>query len=106
MILKSLSEVKSRSPSCLVASAGYDAIPPLLDEFTVSGPNGKHPCYTTAPAQCDLRDAFFNYMFKLEVARALSVKLVSAIAHIHSHGYIHGGLFIPHSPDPTSLYYY
>jgi serine/threonine protein kinase len=104
-ILRSLVNLKPAISSGLVASSGYDAIPPLLEEFTVRGPNGTHPCYASAPAQCTLRDASFYYMFRLEVARALSVKLVSAIAYIHGQGYIHGGLSMLTSPDPTSLYY-
>ncbi|KAG8406666.1 hypothetical protein J3458_021005 [Metarhizium acridum] len=90
--LRRLSDPKPRNASSLVASSGHDAIPPLLDEFTVRGPNGTHPCYATTPAQCSLSDASFHYLFRLEVARALSVKLVSAIAYMHSQGYIHGGL--------------
>lgn len=92
-ILRRLSDLKPRNSSSLVASSGYEAIPPLLDEFIVRGPNGTHPCYTTTPAQCDLMDASRHCLFRLDVARALSVKLVSAIAYMHSQGYIHGGLF-------------
>lgn len=108
-ILRSLSvsghEAPCRTSSDLVASSGYEAIPPLLDGFTVRGPNGTHPCYATAPAQCTLRDASFHHMFRLEVARALSVKLVSAIAYMHSQGYVHGGLykFMPVPTGPTPL---
>lgn len=44
------------------------------------GVNGTHPCYTTSLGQRDLRDASLLHMFKLDVARALCMKLVSAIA--------------------------
>lgn len=90
-VLRRLSDDEAGSLPGLVAS-GRDAIPEVLDGFTVRGPNGTHPCYATAVAQCDLGDASFYYMFKLDVARALCLKLVSAIAFIHSQGYVHGGL--------------
>ncbi|KAH0593680.1 hypothetical protein MHUMG1_08430 [Metarhizium humberi] len=93
-ILKRLSDLKPRTSSDPVASSGYDAIPRLLDEFTVRGPNGTHPCYATPPAQCSLSDASRHSLFRLEVARALSVKLVSAVAYMHSQGYIHGDIHL------------
>lgn len=92
-ILKRLS--KSNISSNIVALSGYDAIPQLLDEFTLQSANGMHPCYTTTPAQCTLRDASFYHMFKTEVARALSMRLISTVAYIHSQGFVHGGLFEP-----------
>ncbi|KAK3182640.1 hypothetical protein K4F52_006090 [Lecanicillium sp. MT-2017a] len=89
-ILRNLSNTQPDTSSDLITLAGQNAIPRLLDEFTLRGPNGTHSCYTTAPAQCNLMDASFHHLFKLDVARALSVKLVSAIAYMHSLGYVHG----------------
>lgn len=66
-----------------------------LDEFEVDGPNGTHPCYTMVPARCNLREASFNNLFPLDVARALVGGLIMAIAHMHSCGYIHGGWCCP-----------
>ncbi|EJP66483.1 protein kinase domain protein [Beauveria bassiana ARSEF 2860] len=79
-----------RTPANSTALVGLDAIPRVLDAFTVRGPNGEHPSYTTAIAGTNLRDACDLSMFRLEVARALAVKLVSAIAYMHSRGYAHG----------------
>lgn len=78
----------SKPSSCL----GRHAIPSPLDEFKVNGPNGLHPCYTMAPARCNLRDVSFSRLFPLDVVRALVGGLVMDIAHMHSCGYVHGGL--------------
>lgn len=78
-----------------MALSGCDAIPIILDEFTVEGPNGVHPCYVTAPAQGNLREASFSRLFPIDVARALAAKLALAIAFVHSKGFIHGGEYTP-----------
>lgn len=71
---------------------GRTSIPFPIDEFKLHGPNGTHPCYSMAPARCNLREVSFSRLFPLEVARALSGSLILAIAYTHSQGYIHGGL--------------
>lgn len=76
-ILKALSDPPS-SPS--LAHPGYGLVSHLLDEFTVDGPNGTHTCHTVAPAQSNLRDVSFSRLFPLNVARALSYRLVQAVA--------------------------
>lgn len=88
-ILRALS---SPLPLSLSRHPGRDSIPFPLDEFELNGPNGTHPCYTMAPARCNLREVSFSHLFPLEVARALSGGLTLAIAYIHSRGYVHGGL--------------
>ncbi|KID93285.1 protein kinase domain-containing protein, partial [Metarhizium majus ARSEF 297] len=69
---------------------GSAAIPRVLDEFRIEGPNGSHPCYTTAPALCNLRESSFSRLFRLDVARALAYELTLAVAYVHSRGYVHG----------------
>lgn len=81
----------SSKPSASFIHPGRDSVPRLLDEFDVTGPNGTHPCYTVAPAQCNLRDAVFLGMFPIRVARVLSAGLVQAVSYIHSRGYVHDG---------------
>ncbi|OQE10635.1 hypothetical protein PENFLA_c085G05522 [Penicillium flavigenum] len=90
-IANSLSqEMKSlRALSALSVHPGHDAIPSPLDEFEVRGPNGVYPCYTMAPARCNLREASFSYLFPLDVARPLVGGLTMAISHMHSCGYVH-----------------
>ncbi|KAE8151554.1 kinase-like domain-containing protein [Aspergillus avenaceus] len=73
---------------------GRTSIPFPIDEFKLHGPNGTHPCYTMAPAQCNLREVSFSRLFPLEVARALSGSLILAIAYTHSQGYIHGDIHL------------
>lgn len=66
-------------------------IPQLLDEFTVDGPNGTHPCYAMTPTLCNIRTISFSQLFPIDVARALCYQLVRAVGYIHSQGYVHGG---------------
>ena len=85
-ILRSLHESHStlRKPA---------ALPTILDSFDVRGPNGSHPCYTLTPAQGNLKEASFSRLFPIQVARALSANLVTAVAAVHSRGFVHGGRF-------------
>lgn len=69
------------------------ALPTILDSFAVHGPNGTHPCYILTPAQGNLKEASFSRLFPIQVARALSAKLVTAVAAVHSRGLVHGGQF-------------
>ncbi|RDA88821.1 hypothetical protein CP532_5515 [Ophiocordyceps camponoti-leonardi (nom. inval.)] len=78
----------------LQAADGCDMIPRLLDQFRVDGPNGSHPCYATEPALCTLQESRFCRLFSLEVARALAYELALAVAHMHSHGYAHGDIYL------------
>lgn len=67
------------------------ALPTILDAFDVRGPNGTHPCYTLTPAQGNLKEASFSRLFPIQVARALAAKLATAVAVVHSRGFVHGG---------------
>lgn len=83
-ILASLSQ-RDDSPS---------PIPPVLDRFSVRGPNGLHTCFTTTPARCSVRDAKEgdgSGLFTLDVARSLAAQLIMAVAHVHGLGFVHGG---------------
>lgn len=71
---------------------GQNLVPVLLDKFEIHGPNGRHSCYTTAPAMCNLREISFSRLFPINVARALAYKLALAVSYVHSRGYVHGGL--------------
>ncbi|KAM3524804.1 hypothetical protein MY4038_007593 [Beauveria bassiana] len=93
-VLKRFLDAAPRTAANSTALVGLTAIPRVLDAFTVRGPNGEHPSYTTALAGTNLRDACDLSMFRLEVARALAVKLVSAIAYVHSRGYAHGDIHL------------
>jgi serine/threonine-protein kinase SRPK3 len=67
---------------------------PVLDRFSISGPNGIHPSFVTLPAGGSLSTATSNFgLFQLQVARSISAQLAFAVAYIHEFGYIHGGGF-------------
>lgn len=70
---------------------GRQLVPTLLDEFEVSGLNGKHLCYTKSPARSSLSEDSFSRLFPIDVARALCAGLTRAVAYVHSQGFIHGG---------------
>ncbi|EFY89586.1 protein kinase domain protein [Metarhizium acridum CQMa 102] len=85
---KQLDELKQTTVS------GSAATPRVLDEFRIEGPNGSHPCYTTAPALCSRRESSFSRFFRLDVARALAYELTLAVAYVHSVGYVHGDIHL------------
>ena len=70
-----------------------DLILPTLDEFFITGPNGKHECIVTVPARMSLAEAQDNAVkfFQLPVARAIAAQLVLAVSFLHSQGIVHGG---------------
>lgn len=73
------------------SSSAASSIPRILDQFTIQGPNGSHPCYTTALALCTLQEDPYDGVFPLGAARAIAYRLTEAVAHVHSRGYVHGG---------------
>ncbi|TPR10967.1 hypothetical protein CAN33_0046360 [Aspergillus niger] len=87
------------------AHPGRDSIPVPLDEFTVTGPNGTHTCYTMLPARSNLREVSYSRLFPVDVARALCGRLVSGVAYLHSQGYVHGDIHLRNilSTLPTNL---
>ena len=92
-------------------SLGKTMIIPVLDQFKIKGPNGTHACYVTVPARTSLseaKDASYNRLFQLEVARALAAQLVLAVEYVHTQGFVHADLhcgnFLPRvaiGPKPT-----
>jgi serine/threonine-protein kinase SRPK3 len=90
----------SRSNSHAPADSDMNActaLPSILDAFDIHGPNGTHTCYTLTPAQGSLKEASFSRLFPIQVARALAANLATAVAFVHSRGFVHGGLscYIP-----------
>jgi serine/threonine protein kinase len=76
------------------AHPGQAIISPILDEFVLSGPNGKHQCFVTVPARMTLaeaQDASYIRLFELPVARAIAAQLVQSVAFLHSRGVVHAG---------------
>lgn len=77
------------------STPGKEIIPHLIDEFWVAGPNGKHRCIVTAPAQMSLLDAKEASIFGLfqpKVAQSVIAQLIRGVAFLHSEGVVHGGM--------------
>lgn len=96
--LKILRALNSSTSSLRVPRARADAgrsctVPTILDAFEIQGPNGMHPCHTLTPAQGNLKEASFSRLLSVKVARALAAKLATAVATVHSEGFVHGGMF-------------
>ncbi|OAA44113.1 protein kinase domain protein [Metarhizium rileyi] len=78
-------------------SAFNNHFPLLLDQFSLTGPNGKHKCLVLEAARCSLaasKEASWIRLFNLSTARILSAQMVIAIHQIHSRGYIHNDLHL------------
>ncbi|CAI7588455.1 unnamed protein product [Penicillium bialowiezense] len=87
----------SNSQKSSSTSLGKTMIPSVQDRFDIQGPNGAHSCYVTIPSRMSLseaKDASYNRLFQLEVARALAAQLVLAVEYVHSQGFVHGDLHI------------
>ena len=76
---------------------------PLLDEFTLEGPNGRHQCFVLPVAlnsvaiakEASISD---NFMFPAHVGRSIATQSLLALSYIHSCGIVHAGrLLIPNS---------
>ncbi|KAJ5116178.1 hypothetical protein N7456_000526 [Penicillium angulare] len=83
----------SRQPSN--QSLGKAMMPSVLDAFKIEGVNGTHACYVTHPARMsldDAKDASYDRLFTLEVARALAAQLTVAVDYIHAQGLVHGDI--------------
>ncbi|PLB45709.1 hypothetical protein P170DRAFT_512354 [Aspergillus steynii IBT 23096] len=64
------------------SAPGREIIPPLLDEFWLAGPNGKHRCIVTAPAQMslfDAKEASIFGLFQPKVAQSIIAQLIRNI---------------------------
>ncbi|KAL3460758.1 kinase-like protein [Aspergillus heterothallicus] len=76
---------------------GSGIYPPLLDEFWIAGPNGKHRCIATAPARMslfDAKEASSLGLFRPNVARSIIAQLIRGIAFLHSQDIVHGDLHL------------
>lgn len=55
--------------------AGSSYVSPILDEFCIDGPNGRHLCLVSEPAKCSVaasKEASMNWMFSMGIARAVA----------------------------------
>lgn len=69
---------------------------PILDEFVLDGPNGRHPCLVTPPARMSIAAAkaatHGHNIFPIPTARAIAAQLAQAVAFCHAQGVVHGDL--------------
>lgn len=73
---------------------GKETTPTLIEEFWVTGPNGKHRCIVTAAAQMslhDAREASIHGLFQPKVAQSIVAQLVRGVTFLHSNNIVHGG---------------
>ncbi|PWY91851.1 kinase-like protein [Aspergillus sclerotioniger CBS 115572] len=88
-IIRSLQELSDK--------LGKEIVPPLLDEFWVSGPNGKHRCVVTPPARMSLFDAKESSKFGLfqpKVAQSMIAQLIRGVTFLHSQDTVHGDIHL------------
>ena len=68
-------------------------VSPLLDDFYVDGPNGRHLCLVNETASCSIaasKEASTNWMFLMGIARAIAAQAVLGLKDIHSGSVVHG----------------
>lgn len=78
-----------------LSGSGKGVIPPLIDEFWVAGPNGKHKCIVTPPARMslfDAKEASTFGVFRPKVAQSIVAQLIHGVAFLHSEHIVHDGI--------------
>ncbi|KAL3473291.1 kinase-like domain-containing protein [Aspergillus californicus] len=83
---------RARSGSRLPGKA---LVQTILDDFSFSGPNGRHHCLVMDAARVNINDskeANYNRALPLPAARAIAAQLVLAVQFVHSQGIVHGDL--------------
>ncbi|KAJ5455924.1 uncharacterized protein N7458_004188 [Penicillium daleae] len=78
-----------------LSKLGRETIPSLIDEFWVTGPNGKHRCIVTPPARKSLFDAKETSTFGLfrpKVAQSIITQLIRGVAFLHYKDTVYGSM--------------
>ena len=83
---------------------GKRFVMPLLDDFTLEGPNGHHQCFVCPVAlnsvaiakEASVSD---NFMFPAQVGRSIATQSLLALSYIHSCGIAHAGKLVLQNPD-------
>ncbi|GKZ68715.1 hypothetical protein AnigIFM60653_005378 [Aspergillus niger] len=89
-----------REESCLLpyprASSerpGGDIVRPLLDDFWVADPDGRHRCLVAPPARMSLFNAKESSeigLFKPKVAQLIIAQFIRGVSFLHSENIVHG----------------
>ncbi|PWY78238.1 kinase-like protein [Aspergillus heteromorphus CBS 117.55] len=91
------------------AGPGREIVPPLMDEFCVSGPNGEHRCIVTFPpfprmSLFDAKEASKFGIFQPKVAQSIIAQLIRGVSVFHTQSIVHGDLHLGNvlvkSPKP------
>lgn len=105
--VETLRELNSPSAATIAAThRGQSAIPGVLDDFTIRGPNGTHNAIVTRPTMVSVakaKDGSDLRVFQLPVARAIAAQLAQAVAYVHSREIVHGGTSILACKPPFEL---
>lgn len=92
-ILHILQEHRSQQPY----PQGVEYVTTLVDEFDIDGANGRHKCLVSELAGYSIADSktqSYVWLFPIEVARAISAKVILGVQFLHSSGIIHGGMYL------------
>ncbi|KAL9576977.1 MAG: hypothetical protein Q9212_006673 [Teloschistes hypoglaucus] len=90
-ILHILEEHQSQQQKC----QGGQYVAKLLDEFDIEGVNGQHKCLVSELAGYSIAESkniSCVWLFPVEVARAISAKVILGVHFLHSNGIVHGDL--------------
>ncbi len=66
-----------------------------LNEFHISGPNGRHLCLVSelaGPSISEVKTAAERGVLPIEAAQKIIAQLALGLSYVHSCGIIHGGL--------------
>ena len=83
---------------------GKRFVMPLLDDFTLEGPNGHHQCFVFPVAlnsvaiakEASVSD---NFMFPAQVGRSIATQSLLALSYIHACEIVHAGKLVLQNPD-------
>ncbi|KAK4112610.1 kinase-like protein [Canariomyces notabilis] len=92
--IEMLRELASHPAAWTTHRICQSAVPEVIDNFTIHGPNGTHSAIVTCPAMVSVAKAKEGSdlgVFQLPVARAIAAQLALAVAYVHSRGIVHGG---------------
>lgn len=71
----------------------------LLGSFFEQGPNGTHECLVSVPGGMSVQNAKshpcqYEWLFPLDVSRAIAAQMILATSFVHSQGIVHGDLHL------------
>ncbi|KAI2814035.1 hypothetical protein CBS115989_8916 [Aspergillus niger] len=86
-----------RYPRASSERPGGDIVRPLLDDFWVAGPDGRHRCLVAPPARMSLFDAKESSeigLFQPKVAQLIIAQFICGVAFLHSKNIVHGDIHL------------